>query len=222
MDSYTSRTSCRDREEYYLDKLQKIFSAPPVLGTPPHPSRVTTGVFVGSTADAENVDQLRRHGISHVVYCSTRRKPLYRKGNPYYDVSATTGKRAYLRVDADDEDDYDVTIHFNLVARWIWTVRKTGGQVLICSDGPNLSGAICLGYMLERGTFLLEAARLLKNARRVALCNTHFMRLIVRHARQHALLDPEPEEMTITSYGTARDRYRLITAHLPEVRLVTH
>ena len=43
MNDYTSRVSCRNQEEFYLDKLEKIFSGYPHLGVPREPTKIMKG-----------------------------------------------------------------------------------------------------------------------------------------------------------------------------------
>ena len=66
---------------------------------------------------------------------------------------------------------------------------------MIYGDGVSRSGAICLAYLMNRGMFLLAATKLLKDARRTALCNTSFMRQLIRYAQEQALIDPEPSKV---------------------------
>ena len=54
----------------------------------------------------------------------------------------------------------------------------------------------------------------------MALCSDNFMTQIVEYAREHGVLDPKPAKVKAPTYGTARDRKRLMDVHLPEVRIV--
>ena len=219
MSDYMSRTSCHNEEELYLDKLQKIFGGYPHFGVPHEPSKICPGIYVGTTADGENLSLLRRIGINYVLFCSTKRKPLYNRQKRSNELPSM-GVKGYLHIEADDHCDYDVDTHFITSFNWIWRARKTGGQVLICSDGPSLSSSIAVGYLLDRGMHLLEAAQIVKDLRRTAVCNVAFMRQLVQYAKEKGVLDRNPENCKATRYGTGQDRYRLVSVNLPDVQIV--
>ena len=67
--------------------------------------------------------------------------------------------------------------------------------------------------------YLLKAAKLVKDLRRNALCNVNFMRNLVTYARDQNMLDPRPASVRTPRFGSAHDKYRLQSAHLPEVRI---
>ena len=91
---------------------------------------------------------------------------------------------------------------------------------MLYSEGVSRSGALMLAYMLYRGTFLLEAAKLLKDSRRTALCNLNFMRQLVTYAAELGYLDPSLENIKApSSIGRPLDRHRVITSYLPNITL---
>ena len=69
----------------------------------------------------------------------------------------------YIQLNADDDDTYDMSRHFNRCVNYIKTVRRQGGVIMLCGSGVSRSGAICLAYMMGgKNMYLLEAARELK------------------------------------------------------------
>ena len=46
------------------------------------------------------------------------------------------------------------------------------------------------------------------------------MRQLVAFAEEKQLLDPKPNEVPAPTYGTAQDRYRLLSVGLPTVYIV--
>jgi len=219
LSNYMSRSSCETTEEEYLDKLQKIMSAPPCLMCPREISKIDQGIYLGTTFNAENVKELRRIGITHVINCSAVRKAEYfENGSPYN--ASETGVVGYLALNIRDEENYSMRAHFESVTAYIKNARRNGGNVLIVSSGVSASAAICMAFlMIGKNRWLLQAAKLVKDARRTALCNVGFMAQLVEFATRHGYLDPAPEKVRAPTFGTSNYKYRLMTAHLPEVRL---
>lgn len=218
-DYYLPGLNRRQEEEAVLARMQNILGGHPYLGVPREPSKIARGIFLGGIADAENLDLLRRVGITHVLNCSGR--PAVRRRqlrNPYIGNRDIAG---YLQIDAQDEEGYDISVHFRQCCHFIFSARKAGGQVLIYGEGVSRAGAVCLAYLLYRGMYLLEATRLLKDARRTALCNAGFMRHLIRYAQDQALVDPEPNKVHGQTSFNMRglDKERVSKAHLQDVEL---
>ncbi len=213
-----SRMTVHTEEEYFLDRLQRLSSAFPHLGAPHEPIKIALGVFLGTTADAENVSLMRRLRITHVINCSAPIRVLSKNNHPFNQKE--TGIAGYVGLDIIDDDDYLIKAHFRHVTDYIKHARQFGGQVLICSKGPSNSSAIAIAYlMLGRNMYLLEAAKEIKDLRRTSLCNVNFMKQLVEFARDNNLLDLAPDKIRAERFGTAKDHHRLISAHLPTIYL---
>ena len=89
------------------------------------------------------------------------------------------------------------------------------GKVLIHCTGVSRCGAIALSYLIHRGMRLIQASQMLKNERRVVLCNSNFMRQLVEYARDLNMLDEDIGNLKTPKYGRALDRPRILSSHLP-------
>ena len=54
----------------YLEKLQNIFSGSLYVGVPYEPTHILGNVYLGTQANAENLDTLKRFKIKYVLNCA--------------------------------------------------------------------------------------------------------------------------------------------------------
>lgn len=59
--------------DFYFQKLHKVLTGPPFIGVPPEPTPVIENVFVGTIAQSENLDLLKRMRITYVLNCAGKR-----------------------------------------------------------------------------------------------------------------------------------------------------
>nr|XP_036220648.1 dual specificity protein phosphatase 18 [Bactrocera oleae] len=79
---------------------------------------------------------------------------------PDTPLSSVT-KPLYLRINAYDRPDTDLSLHFDEVADMIEEVRQLGGKSLIhCVAGVSRSTTLCLAYLMKYGGMSLRAAYL--------------------------------------------------------------
>ena len=206
-------------EEDYLEKMKSILGAPPSMGVPPKPSLIFTNVYVGTTANAENLTQLKSSGITHVLNCGvTPTSVHFRNVRRMYGDSSVV--RGYEGLYIEDSDDCDLLPWLRKAHDFIERARSHGGIVLICSPGVSRSGAVAIGYLLQRGVPLLQATRILKEERRVALCNHGFMRTLARYARAIDMLDSSAELKAVRAptYGKRRnDKFQMYRSYLDSI-----
>merc|ERR1712038_474172 len=218
LDSYLRRSTCRGQQEEYLERMTRIFSAYPHFGVPREPTQVVPGVFLGTNTDADNTAWLNRNIITHVINCSSK----YREYRPEKRPQALkdAGVMGYVGIDALDNDTYDMTPHFKHVVDYMKRSRLQGARVLVVSSSPSTAATMVMAYlMVVKNMFLLEAAKLLKDLRRTAICNLNFMRQLVALAEEKSLLDPKPKKIHAPTYGTPLDRHRLLSVNLPSLYL---
>lgn len=202
-------------EDVYVDKMQKILSAYPCIGVPREPTLIMGCVYVGSTANSENIPLLKSLGITHILNCATSGLIRHRRVQDYYPPE--TGILGYEELPLEDNDYCDIRAFFERAMGFIKHVASRNGRVLIHCPAVSRSGAIAIAFLLNSGFPLLEATKLLKDKRRVALCNTHFMRQLVRYARDRGMLESGNEVETVRApvYHRRLNHHRIYTAHLP-------
>ena len=205
-------------DEAYVDQMRAILGASAV-GVPPKPTLVYTNVFVGTTANAENMALLKAAGITHILNCGVTPTSLHFRNvrRVYGDAGVIRG---YEGLYIEDSEDYDLTPWLRKAYHFIERARSQAGNVLICSPGVSRSGAVAIGYMLQRGVTLLRATRTVKEERRTALCNVGFMRTLVRFARALNMLDSTTElkALKTPAYGKRRDdKFNIYRVYLESI-----
>ena len=189
LDDYLSRVTVKNEEEYYLDKLQRLSGAFPHVGAPHEPTKICNGVYLGSTANAEDTRLMRRLGITHVINCSAPRKMIIKDNHPF--DGRETGIVGYMSIDTRDDENYEMRAHFVPVCDYIKRVRHFGGSVFICCPGTSASASIAIAYlMLVKNMYLLEAAKKVKDLRRTSVCNVSYMKQLVEFATDNCLPRP--------------------------------
>jgi len=197
-------------DDVYVDKMENILSAHGI-GVPPEPSCISKNVFVGTSAQMENLDLLKRLKITHILNVAglplglrAKRTRLY-QGTPIH----------YEEFPIDDREGFEIWPFFSTAYTYINTARYNGGRVMICDSGVSRSGAIAISFLIRDGLKLLDATQHLKNLRRVTLSNRSFMEQLVTFARTYGLLDSDPGIVYAPRYGRKLDHHRLKYAHLP-------
>lgn len=175
-------------DEYYYEWVEDILDAFPNKGPPYTPTRLNNTIYIGSLINAEDINHLKRIGITHVLNCAgTRRFDLTK--NPY---EKDAGIKEYLMIPAEDFEDYDIVRHFSTAFAFLDRCKKQGGKCLVhCNLGVNRSGAVCAGYMMsDERDCLLQVITNLKKARQVVLTNRGFRYQLINFGRMRKLLDP--------------------------------
>lgn len=201
-----------ESDEYYVNKMQDLFSTSLYYGVPPTPTMIAPNVFLGTQANGENLDLLKRMKITHVLYCAGLPTSLrHARGRRFEGTNIT-----YDELAMDDNEDFNVTGFFGHAHAFIEAGRMRRGKVLIHCTGVSRSGVVALAYLIRTGKKLLASCQVLKEDRRVVLCNFGFMKQLVQYARGVNALDPEPQRMRIAEYGRKLDRARILQAHMPD------
>lgn len=205
----TSEIGRVDDDEYYLEKMQRILSGPPYLGVPFDPTPVLPNVYLGSQANAENLDCIKRMKFKYVLNVAGLPTTLRQARARRYPPEVT-----YMELPVDEQEGFNISPYFNDAHNFI-ARGATRGRVLVHCTGASRSGAIMVGYMLSQGIPLLRATRELKNDRRNVCTNVGFMKALIQLAKTRGLLDGEPEKVRAPRYGRRIDRPRINSAHLP-------
>ncbi len=200
-------------DDTYVDKMQKILSAYPCVGVPREPSNIIATIFLGTQADAENIPLLKSYRINYILNCDGGSFIRFRRLRDLYGPE--TGIQGYEELAIEDRECFNIMSFFDKANLYLDYVRGHGGRVLIHCPAVSRSGAIAISYMIHNGNTLLEATRLIKDKRRVTLCNVGFMKQLVQYARKNGMLDYDVQGIDVPQYHTTFNRYRIRTAHLP-------
>lgn len=184
--SKDSGGGCED--QYYMDRMREILTGFPNTGPPTYPVQILDHLYMGNQRNADNVELLRRYGITHVLNCAGLRRFDFAR-SPYPKES---GIRGFLMISAEDSEDFDMARHFDEAMAFIDRAKKSKGKALVhCNLGVNRSGAIVAAYLMaEQKRTLLEVINYLKVKRFVVLSNKGFRRQLIQFARTRGLLDP--------------------------------
>jgi len=197
----------------YVNKMRDILSAYPCMGVPAHPSMITERVYLGSSANAENIPLLKKLGINFILNCDGGRYIRFRQLRDKYGAEESI--KSYQELPAEDREDFDMLPCFQKANGFIDYALRCNGNVLIYCPGVSRSGAIALSFLLHRGIPLLEGTTKLKDLRRVVLTNVGFMEQLVDYARSRGLLESSSDAFSSPNYFSASNTYRLKYSHLP-------
>jgi len=204
-------------DDEYAQRMEKILSAYPTIGVPREPSMIATNVYIGTNANAENTKLLRSLGIKYLLNVDGGSYVRFKRYRDLYEPD--TQIIGYDEIPAEDREDFNIRAFFEKAIAYIDYCRGRGGKVLIFDPGVSRAGALGIAYLINSGLTLLDATRVLKQHRRVALCNVGFMRQLVSFAREKGMLD---HDLTETSkapmYDSAINKYRIrTTAYKPRL-----
>jgi len=201
-------------DDIYVEKMENICCgrAGGYLGAPPDPSCIGKNVFLGTNANARNLQLLQKMRITHVLnVAGIPKEGKEDRGYIYEDTDIV-----YEELHIQDREGFEIWPFFVMAHKFIDEARKRRGNVLIADPGVSRGGAIALAIMIKEGSTLLEATQQLKSMRRTVLANTSFMAQLVGYARNLNRLDKTPEQIKCpASYGRTMNRHRYDTAPLP-------
>lgn len=169
--------------EDFVTKVANIKARYVAQNTDYPPCKVTDRIWLGSMWDANDVDWLRRTGITHVINCAQK--------NDRFDrvTVQAVGIRGSIVLDADDAPDYPIlSLHSKAVKVYMNQVlAESDTKILIhCMAGVNRSAALVLAYMsdhedleVRRAKFLHIYEHVLKQ-RPIILINDSFYEQLVQ------------------------------------------
>lgn len=105
-------------------------------------------IFVGNTHDAQNLDRLTKHGITHII-------------NSTPDLPFSWEKKCqYLRIDILDLPSQNIRKHFDTAYQFIDEALHTkANNILVhCSAGISRSPTLVLAYMIKKYHMKLDEA----------------------------------------------------------------
>lgn len=169
-------------EARWLRRLGVILDAPGENAS--DAARLLPYLWLGGRVAAEDV--LYENGRAITDLCNV--------AEPWCATGPNSENVGYVGVEARDRRDFDILgdAAYGAIRRYVRAARRArpGAVFLVhCDRGINRSAAVAAAWLMdEEHMTLIEAARLLKDARRCVLGNAGFRLALVRHAAREGKL----------------------------------
>lgn len=136
--------------------------------------QVVKGLFIGSARAANDAEQMRDLGITHVVDVSD------------LDTNKTFPGVQYLRIRIPDDPEYDIRQIIGKTNTFIYDAIKAGGKLLVhCYAGISRSSSVVIAYLMAFHQFSFDfALRLLKNRRSIVSPNRGFRKQLAEYDQE--------------------------------------
>ncbi|XP_049804728.1 dual specificity protein phosphatase 10 [Schistocerca nitens] len=153
---------CADGDAESSSAAERVEEAPA--------SRVLPFLVLGNARDAQNLDCLRRLGVTRVLNVTQQLQPP--PAAP--DIS-------YKQLPAADSTHQNIKQYFEEAFDFIEEARKTGTSVLVhCQAGISRSATIAIAYIMKHKLLsMVDAYKLVKSARPIISPNLNFMGQLV-------------------------------------------
>ncbi|OMP00243.1 hypothetical protein CCACVL1_03432, partial [Corchorus capsularis] len=124
------------------------------------------GLFLGSVAAANNVNELKSLNITHILTVASSLKPAH------------TNEFVYKIIPVFDKEDTNISQYFDECFDFIDEAKSKGGGVLVhCFVGKSRSVTIVISYLMKKhGMSLAQALDYVKSRRPLAAPNPGFIR----------------------------------------------
>eukprot|EP01083_Nonionella_stella_P171556 586274_1 len=140
-------------------------------------------LYLGDVNNAESFKQLKRNKINYIINMDS--------GFISVDYPKAMNINT-LAIDAEDQDNYKISDHFDECIKFINKCKNDKGKILIhCYAGMNRSVAICIAYLLQsqiriddtKEHNLLNITEYVMSKRGRILTNTGFQRQLIEYSR---------------------------------------
>eukprot|EP01061_Rhynchopus_euleeides_P019420 TRINITY_DN31893_c0_g1_i1.p1 TRINITY_DN31893_c0_g1~~TRINITY_DN31893_c0_g1_i1.p1 ORF type:complete len:240 (+),score=77.88 TRINITY_DN31893_c0_g1_i1:184-903(+) len=128
-------------------------------------------LLLGGARDAERVDLMERHQVTHVVNLTPESKMQKAEGF------------CYLFVEVGDHSDQPIHDHFESVIQFIEEARSRQGKVLVhCRHGVSRSATLVIAYLIKQLCIPLVLAKdVVKQARPMINPNLGFVDALINY-----------------------------------------
>ena len=163
-----------------------------IIRLPRKMSKITDYLYLGSFDDAENIEQLKAAGITHVLNTVENCFENCKTGAEFYG-----NEYKYMGFTSEDIESYPILQHFDEVYKFIESARKANGKCLIhCMAGINRSGCLAVAYiMVTQNIGPISATKIVFNARGMILSNQGFIERLVKFAVDKNLLVKDNDQL---------------------------
>ena len=140
-----------------------------------HISQVLSWLYLGSFANACDLEELRRNNIKYILNCAVECK----NENLPSDI-----KELHLKLV--DEPEFDITKYFKQTNDFINKVRTAGGNLLVhCKVGLSRSPTVIIAYLMKYYEFTADSAiNYIKRKRPQIIPNQGFIKQLYEYEKQ--------------------------------------
>ena len=140
-----------------------------------HISQVLSWLYLGSFANACDLEELRRNNIRYILNCAVECK----NENLPSDI-----KELHLKLV--DEPEFDITKYFKQTNDFINKVRTAGGNLLVhCKVGLSRSPTVIIAYLMKYYEFTADSAiNYIKRKRPQIIPNQGFIKQLYEYEKQ--------------------------------------
>lgn len=132
-------------------------------------SQISRNIFLGDYRDAQNVQELKRKGITHVLSCAGELPQV-----PYPSSIKS------IKLGLDDTEDENIDYFFEYTNKFIEDALNSGGKILVhCAAGISRSPTILAWYLMSKtGKSSYEVIAYLKSKRSIVNPNAGFKNIL--------------------------------------------
>ena len=140
-----------------------------------HLSQILSWLYLGSFANACDLEELKRNNIKYILNCAVECK----NENLPSDI-----KELHLKLV--DEPEFDITKHFKQTNDFINKVRTAGGNLLVhCKVGLSRSPTVIIAYLIKYYEFTADSAiNFIKRKRPQIIPNQGFIKQLYEYEKQ--------------------------------------
>ena len=156
-------------------------------------SQIKKGLFIGNFRDAQDINFLKRNGVTHILCSAAELFPVF------------PGRFIYKHVQGNDVPSYNLARHFDAGADFIQDGISNGGCVFVhCAAGISRSVSLAIAYFIKwEGMSLQEAYSLIRGKRYIANPNPGFMKQLREFDIKHSNMRKEMNHLQLSSQQQA-------------------